>query len=713
MRDLGTFAGLATSVLALAWAAPALANEDAAAAAAAGDQILVTATRGAPKPITAIPNTVRVLERDTIDTQLALSSSIVDSLSFYVPSFAPGRQKMSGAGETMRGRAPLYLVDGVPQSTPLREGARSGFTIDPEFIDRVEVIFGANAIQGMGATGGVINYVTPSAPKDGEWDTRVTAALTTDDFKDDSLGKKLAVRTAKRFGNFDFLIGAAYETRGLYYDGEGRPVGVNNTQGDSMDSDSWNLFAKLGYDFTENQRLQLLVNAFNMQSDGDYVEVPGVLGVRPTSAVRGNPEGDPAENKARNVALTYTHNDLFGGSLTVQGFYYDFEAIYGGGSRGGVFDDPRIGPIGQVFDQSANNSEKLGLKLTYQKDDVIIPGLQIVGGADYIRDKTYQELIHTGRLWVPETVFKSWSPFMQLEQKLLDERLRVSGGLRYEIAELEVEDFTTLAYYGSRFVTGGSPDFKKLLKNVGVVVEPVDGVNIFASFAEGFTMPDVGRILRGINTPGVNVGSHVDLKPIIADNLEVGVNYTDDRINASISYFWSSSKYGQRLEAISLNNWVVAREKTKIEGLEASLTVKLNGGVTAGTSLAILSGRYDSDQKDGVDSDLGGSNISPNRINFFVEAPVTERLTTRVQAAHLFDRQFTGLKTSPSFNGYTLVDALISYDAGSAGVFTLAAQNLFDKSYISYYSQTLTNFDPTNYFAGRGRSITLRWQGKF
>src|SRR3546814_9143823 len=97
------------------------------------------------------------------------SSDLIDSLSFSIPSFAPGRQKMTSTGESLRGRTPLYMVDGIPQSTPLRDGKRSGFTVDPAFVERVEVIYGANAIQGVGATGGVINYVTTTAPENGDW----------------------------------------------------------------------------------------------------------------------------------------------------------------------------------------------------------------------------------------------------------------------------------------------------------------------------------------------------------------------------------------------------------------------------------------------------------------------------------------------------------------------------------------------------------------
>src|SRR3546814_13270529 len=61
------------------------------------DDIVVTATR-TPTPITAIPNTVRVIDREALDAQLAVSTSLLDSLSFSIPSLAPGRQKLTKTG---------------------------------------------------------------------------------------------------------------------------------------------------------------------------------------------------------------------------------------------------------------------------------------------------------------------------------------------------------------------------------------------------------------------------------------------------------------------------------------------------------------------------------------------------------------------------------------------------------------------------------------
>src|SRR3546814_5198190 len=71
---------------------------------------------------------------------------------------------------------------------------------------------------------------------------------------------------------------------------------------------------------------------------------------RPATAVKGEGPGDPTRNEARNFTLTYAHRDLLGGSLTLQGFYYDFYALYGGDTFP-VFQDPTIAPVGTLFDQ--------------------------------------------------------------------------------------------------------------------------------------------------------------------------------------------------------------------------------------------------------------------------------------------------------------------------------------------------------------------------
>src|SRR5690606_6940684 len=58
-------------------------------------------------------------------------------------------------------------IDGVPQSTPLRDGRRSLNSIDADAIERVERVRGGSAAYGFGAAGGLVNIIT-RRPEPGE-----------------------------------------------------------------------------------------------------------------------------------------------------------------------------------------------------------------------------------------------------------------------------------------------------------------------------------------------------------------------------------------------------------------------------------------------------------------------------------------------------------------------------------------------------------------
>ena len=176
----------------------------------------------------ALPNTITVIDRAQLEQQLALTRDLSQVLANLVPAFAPSRQKMTSFGESLRGRQPLYLVDGVPQSTPLRDGSRDAHTLDPALIERIEVIHGANALQGLGASGGIINIITKRAPRtDGERFHEVmlgaSGALPTES---DGLGTRASYLYGQRSGGFDVVAGASHATEGLHYDGDGRALAV-------------------------------------------------------------------------------------------------------------------------------------------------------------------------------------------------------------------------------------------------------------------------------------------------------------------------------------------------------------------------------------------------------------------------------------------------------------------------------------------------------
>lgn len=688
-------------------------------AEADADAIVVTAARTA-LPANALPLTIDVIDAESLAQQVSISGSVVDAVSALSPSFSPTRQKLSGAGETLRGRSPLYAINGIPQTAPLRDGARDGFTIDPFFVDRVELIYGSNALQGIGGTGGIVNQVTVGPPTKEGLSGRVLLQGNADDgFHGDGLGGKVAGLLSWRAGRFDATIGAAFDKRGAFYDGHDRRLGTDLTQGETQDSRSWSLFGRFGYALSDTARLDLIASRFELEGEGDYVAEDGDYTINlPTTSIRGTPPGKPATNRTESVALSLTDTDLWGGNLVGQIFFNRSRDTYGGEIAPiATFQDASIAPIGTLFDQSQNRSRKYGGKISYERG---IPGFEALTatvGFDALFDLTEQRLIATDRSWVPPTDYRSLAPFAQFNLALLDEKLRLAGGVRYEDVRITIDDYTTLASYGSHFVLGGTPRFSDTLFNGGVIVEPFAGIRAYASYAEGYTVPDVGRIARAVGTDGVDIDTYVDISPIVSNNREIGVELKRGPLDVSAAYFWSTSKNGSLLTLVN-GVYEVQRQRVEIQGLELNLAVKLPvRGLTLSTGYAHLIGRTDgsNDGIDKVDRDLDGANISPDRLNLalsYADGPVSARVQTQFYLSRRFERGPSRYDAAYDFGGYNVTDASLRYQTRFGGL-TFAVQNLFDKFYIDYYSDTVRPTDNAHFFSGRGRNFTLGWDCRF
>jgi iron complex outermembrane recepter protein len=672
-------------------------------------EVMIVTSSRVEKPLSTIPNTVTVIGQVELEQQLSVQHDLSTVLGNLIPGFSPSRQKMTSAGETLRGRKPLYMIDGVPQSNPLRDGGRDGHTIDPAVLERVEVLHGANAIHGLGASGGIINLITKKPGSGLDQSIRLSTGFQTEDLGD-SADYGVTYSVSNSFGQSDILASLSYRSNGLAYDANGDIIGADNTQGDTMDSESLNGFIKAGYNW-DDQRIELMVNTFDIESNNEWVSVRGDVseGI-PSSAVKGEIEGEGARNNVTAISLNYTNDDFFSHSLRIQGFRQDFEATYGAEAVPlATFQDPAYGP--DLIDQSQNNSEKLGMKITLAKDDVAGLPVSLVYGMDLLEDKTWQALIQTNRAWVPETSYLNYAPYAQAEFTGIG-NLVITTGVRYEKSKLEVDDFTTLASYGSQFVEGGKPEFSETLFNLGSTYQLTNEWRVFGNYAEAFSMPDVGRVLRGINQPNQSVDSFLDLTPILTESNEFGIEYSSVDVKAQLSYYTSESDFGERLQRGADGVYTVNREKTEIEGWELSTQWAVTDLDLLGLRYAQAEGRYDSDDDGRVDSDLDGTNIAPDRLNISWDRAWSDAFNSRLQVNYLFDRSVKNSSgtTINEFEGYTTVD--LSTDlAAWGGTISFAVQNLTNEDYFTYYSQSSPN-DIRN-FKGLGRSFNLGYQKSF
>lgn len=669
-------------------------------------EVVVTATRNS-KSVDKIPGAVTVISQKELEAQYLLADDPSAALATYIPGYAPSRQKMSSTGESLRGRGTLILLDGVPQTNPLRGGMREGYVADTAIIERVEVINGASAMQGMGATGGIVNYITKS-PK-GEGTTHSVNARLSSQLRHDSLDWKTGYTLQHKSGGFDLLAFGSIQQRGLGYDGKGRPLGIESVQGDTMDSEGTDLFFKVGKNFGD-QRLQLTVNRFRMEGDGDYKQVPANFASgTPTSSTPGTPAGAPPRNKVETSSLEYRHNEVLGGSFNAQLFKQDFASLYGA-TNTATFQDVALAPAGKLFDQSEVVADKYGAKLTYVRPNTVIDGLEFTAGLDYLRDRTKQWLAGTGRTWVPTLDFTSVAPFTQLEYEIGP--LTVRGGVRHEDAKLNVDTYTTLAAYGSRLVQGGQRAFTKNVKNIGAVYRFSPNWSAFVSSAEGFGLPDVGLVLRAVNRPGQSVASLFDMEPVITRNNEIGVNWRGALGNVGASFYDSRSKLGTALRINSAGIGQLDRVPTTVRGWEISGEVRPARELSAFGSYSRTLGKTAATAGAPMDVALGARSQGPDKLVAGANWQWMPKANLRLQATKLKDRDINIGRTAGTaileehFKGYTLVDLAGNYDT-PWGKIGLGLENLTDRQYVGYYPQSASYKDPASYFAGRGRTLSL------
>jgi len=307
--------------------------------------------------------------------------------------------------------------------------------------------------------------------------------------------------------------------------------------------------------------------------------------------------------------------------------------------------------------------------------------------------------------------YTSKAPWAQLSWDIGP--VTLSAGARREDGELHVDSYTTTAFRNSVFVEGGTLDYKENLFNAGLIWRIAGGWSAFASYGEGFTLPNVGIPLRNISVPGQSVAGILDLQAIVVENKEVGFNWRGDFGGFGGSYSDSRSDFGQSLSIDpTTNDFVLLRAPTRIKGYELSGDFRFSDawrlnavyshtrGKTAFWG-ADVRGRYGAGE---LNRPMGVNDISPDKFawtlvwNFVPQGEITLGATT------LFDRDLSGRdvrafdNTAFTFeehtNGYTLFDLGATYEFERFGRLALGIENLLDKQYILSWSQPPGGFQP-------------------
>jgi iron complex outermembrane receptor protein len=663
--------------------------------------VIVTGTRTA-KAVDKIPGAVNVISAAEVSNSMALSEDATAVLARMVPGYAESTQAMSNTGETLRGRIALRLFDGIPQSSPLRETQRGGSFTDLGVVGRIEVINGPSASEGVGAAGGIINYVSKTPTKMGT-EVTLTSKLNSQ-FEDDSGGWKLGVNVAHKQEAYDILLAMSEVDRGMQYDAKGRRIGMN-ASGSLNDTEGRNLFLKTGFNLSPSQRLELTASRFKLNGKGNYVYQEGNRAKFITdTSVPGKPFNGQAEfNDFRQYAANYSNDEVWGGTFTAQA-YKATQAMRFVAEKGGADkQDPLIAPLGTLVDQSEVHSEKRGVRTGYSRPDFLVSGLELRAGVDVVRDETEQRLALTNRTWVPPMEYSSTAPYAQLSYDL--GAFTFAGGFRRESGELSVDSYTTTYFNNRVHVEGGQLDYKANLPNAGVVWRFAPGWSTYVSYAKGFSLPNVGIPLRNIKVPGQTVAGILDLAAIIVENKEIGANWKGSWGSFAASYYKSDSDFGVSLSIDPLTgDFVMQRSPVQVKGIELSGEYNVSRDIKLNALYSRIRGMTASRLGGPLDTQQGIASINPDKFVMGASWQWSDRGNVRLSSNTLKGREINPGKSSrEKTGGYTLLDLTTTYKT-RYGDLTLGIENLADRYYIMTWGQ-VPSFQ--NYFAGRGRSFSL------
>lgn len=643
-------------------------------------EVIVSASRSA-ETLDETPASVHVLDTRTLQVQSQISTNISNILAATVPGLALNSNSTSNVGQTLRGRNVLIMVDGIPQSTPLRAGSRDVRTIDPAAIERVEIVKGATAIYGNGADGGLINYITKK-PDNNKPFSSTTSIYGTGMLahSDDTFGKRLSQQFSGKIKAFDYVISGAFEETGVFKDGEGEVISPLYGLGETK---IYNTFAKLGYNISQQHRIEGMYNYFGSRQNSGYVLQNGVYGEKPAIGVKGETQGeDEGTRYNHNAQLRYMGKGLFlKTDLELSAYLQSFYTVYG------------YTPYFENGGQSTILSDKKGVRLNLNTPFNLGATVQanVIYGADFMQDVTSQPLVD-GRTWVPEMDMRNLAPYTQLQLNVLEDFI-FKAGYRYDNVTIDIPDFQQIklsAGGGGEFVNSGTLDFGAHTYNFGLRYAGLAAFKPFISYSQGFSVIDVGRYVRGAKE---NFISQMDIEPVIVDNYEAGFHSRIGKLSFSGAYFISTSKLGANLKANEEGTYAIERAPEEIKGFEVVADLFLSDKITIGANGAYSEGKVDLDDNDEFNDDadmyLNGTRIPPVKISAFVNIKPIEKLSLNLQGIYSGnrDRNFA-LNSKGRYNSgeapvksFYVLNLSGAYQVNEMLDINLGIENLLDQAY--------------------------------
>ncbi|MQU09136.1 TonB-dependent receptor [Pseudomonas helleri] len=661
--------------------------------------------------ISEIPGTVWVVDQVQLQEQLDTGVTLKEAIGKLVPGLDLAPEGRSNYGQNMRGRNVLVMIDGVSQNSS-RGLSRQFDSISPFNVERVEVLSGASALYGGGATGGIINIVTKKgAPGPAQFETEVSG--TSGFNKSDDLSSRISQSVSGGTDRVHGRLGISGEQNKAFYDGKGDQIFIDNTQTDLQYNRTLDLMGSLAIKLDDVQDLDLLAQYYDSGNNGNTgLYFPNLHDKAPSNLedaeIRSGYHTD-LEPRSKRLLFNanYHHSDLLGQDFYLQGSYrkednnfFPFPYYNAGKPQGAN---------GVYFAASQQNFEVTSLKALFAKQ---WDSVKLTYGVDLDRERfnatqsVFNSAIssESGGLDLdtqskapryPSYRVDGHSVYAQADWKLTD-ALTLSGGARRQQMDVDVGVF--------KGIPGGSNDYAVNLFNLGAIYDFKNGHQTWINYSEGFDLPDPAKYY---GKAGLSVKDN-PLAGIKSRQVETGWRFADVDwdAQAAVYYIWSDKVITTDSATLTID---VADKKSRDFGFEGALTRHFNNGWDAGGTLHLVRSEEEDADGDWMKRDARYASLSKSTA--FVGWHGDGR-NVRLQGNHAFTLKDD---SDHKISGYTTFDLMGSQET-EFGTFSAGIQNLLDKEYSTVWGQRAALFYSPTYgpeylydYQGRGRTYTLTW----
>ncbi|MEM7052183.1 MAG: TonB-dependent receptor [Acidobacteriota bacterium] len=689
-------------------AAPESAADDGAASdTVVKDSIVVTGSRREQRQ-SELTRTTTVIDSLELKVDLTKSSNVGDILGRSIPGYGAPTFIDLIRNQTLRGREPQYLFDGVP----LVYNGGSGFSesplvkFEPGVVDQVEVLYGPTSNYGAGATGGVIQFLT-RGPADDAFRLELRQQATTftqasSPFGDDALSYKTSAVMSGRLGLFDYLVSGSYDSQNGVIDGENdvaNPVYYGFT-------DDTSYFTKLGADLTPSQRLEGFYSFIDRELDGRVFET--VLRDDGFATGRESPNQQSFNYGSSNtpidekelLSVRYSHADLGGGQLMLQYYDREDEII-------GAWIDLRAIPLPPVF---PNNYQKTqldfseGFRSQYSKSfgdsfDVLVGfdfedqtrgsrALVFATGPNFDIERDVTTPIRDDLFLYPFDL-QTEGYFLQADFRATD-KLSLSGGVRYEDVEFEIGSGVRVFDFLQAFRPGGQGANSGTAFNLGGTYQLNASDQIYGSFAQGFEVPSLFNVARLV-PPNQPLESAEAIEPQIVDNFELGYRGYRGDFSYSFAAFFTESEFGENFIYDPETNFgEYNRSPEETYGFETVLGWQASAKLSFFGTAAWSEGDFDPDGN-GPSGFVPQTSldIQPWKATLEAKYLLTNKVTLNglVLAVGDRDRAFDEGIDLYEIEGYAVADVGVDWRL-PRGELGIQISNLFDRAYLPPSSQS-------------------------